>query len=170
MDYAAFLRGVNVGGIKVESAPLARLLSGLGLRGVRTYLASGNVTFTSELRAGPLQQLIEGALSQEFSYDAHVLLYPRSELAAIVAGYPYDDSPDHHRYAILCDSAVTAADVAAQAGGYEQVLVSGAVVYWKCTKGSTLHTPFAKVLAKRAYKATTTTRNLNTVEKMLQSP
>ena len=45
MDYAMFLRGVNVGGIKVESKRLVQVLQELGLDRVVTYLASGNVTF-----------------------------------------------------------------------------------------------------------------------------
>ena len=166
MDHAAFLRGVNVGGIKVESKKLKTVLEGLGLEDVTTYLASGNVTFSSSSAASRLQALIEKALSKEFSYDAHVLIYSRKELAGIVSDYPFRESPDHHRYAILCDAAATAKELAGQAGD-EEVTAKGTVVYWKCPKGSTLQTPFGKVLAKRAYKEKTTTRNLNTVEKML---
>jgi len=165
MDYAMFLRGVNVGGIKVESKRLVQVLQELGLDRVVTYLASGNVTFSTPADSR-LQARIEQALSAAFAYDAHVLLYPRADLAAIVSGYPYADDPDHHRYAILCDSAERAADLAAQAVD-EDVSASGSVVYWKCPKGSTLTTPFSKVLARRHYKAVTTTRNLSTIEKLV---
>ena len=41
----ALLRGVNVGGITVKSAPLAATFTEQGFTGVRTVLASGNVAF-----------------------------------------------------------------------------------------------------------------------------
>ena len=44
---------------------------------------------------------------------------------------------------------------------------TGRIVYWRCPKGSTLDTPFSKLTSAKKYKAATTTRNLNTVEKML---
>ena len=169
MDYAMFLRGVNVGGIKVESAKLRQVLTGLGLTDVTTYLASGNVTFGSDAAAATLTADVERALSDAFHYDAHVLVFRRSTLAAVVTGYPFAHDPGHHRYAVFCDSPATAADLAG-AGGAEEVSADGPVVYWRCPRGSTLATPFAKVLARRAYQAVTTTRNLNTVEKMVAPP
>lgn len=166
MDYALFLRGVNVGGIKVESARLRQVLTDLGLGEVTTYLASGNVTLATDVSAADLQAMVERALTEAFAYDAHVLVYERAALATIVAEYPYGDDADHHRYAVFCDSAATAVALGDQAGD-EPVTVAGTVVYWQCPKGSSLDTPFAKVLAKRAYKAVTTTRTLNTVERMV---
>lgn len=164
-----FLRGVNVGGIKVESAKLRQVLTGLGLTDVTTYLASGNVTFGSDAAPATLTADVERALSDAFHYDAHVLVFRRSTLAAVVTGYPFAHDPGHHRYAVFCDSPATAADLAG-AGGAEEVSADGPVVYWRCPRGSTLATPFAKVLARRAYPAVTTTRNLNTVEKMVAPP
>ena len=76
-----FLRGVNVGGIKVESAKLRQVLTGLGLTDVTTYLASGNVTFGSDAAPATLTADVERALSDAFHYDAHVLVFRRSTLA-----------------------------------------------------------------------------------------
>ena len=61
-------------------------------------------------------------------------------------------------------------------GGTERVvpLVNGVpyyrgegVVYWNPVKGTTVDTPFAKLLAKARFKPTTTNRNLRTLRKML---
>ena len=41
------------------------------------------------------------------------------------------------------------------------------VVYWNPVKGTTVDTPFAKVLAKSRFKPTTTNRNLRTLTKLL---
>ncbi len=43
--WVAFLRAVNVGDRVVPMAELTSLAEGLGLRGVRTWLRSGNVVF-----------------------------------------------------------------------------------------------------------------------------
>ena len=98
MRYAIFLRGVNVGGIKVASAELTRVLGALGLTDVRTYVASGNVTCETDLKANQVQPEVEAVLSKAFSYDAHVQVFSHSELAAIVEGYPFETDDDHHRY------------------------------------------------------------------------
>jgi uncharacterized protein (DUF1697 family) len=168
MRYAIFLRGVNVGGIKVPSADLRTMLSGLGLDDVKTYVASGNVTCSSNLEAAELKGAVEKALSAAFSYDAKVLVFAHDELAEIVTSYPFDHDADHHRYAVLCDSAATAAELAAATvGDMERVSAHGRTVYWRCPKGSTLDTPYSKFSSSKRFREVTTTRNLNTVEKML---
>jgi uncharacterized protein (DUF1697 family) len=168
MRYAIFLRGVNVGGIKVPSVDLKRVLGDLGLTEVKTYVASGNVTCDSDLGAGPLQEKVEAALSKAFSYDAHVQLFSHGQLASVVEGYPFETDDDHHRYVVFCDSAATAKELGAiDTGQMEKVAPSGRTVYWRCPKGSTLDTPFSKATSAKRFKALTTTRNLNTVEKML---
>ncbi|MBI1730339.1 DUF1697 domain-containing protein [Candidatus Acetothermia bacterium] len=44
--YAAFLRGINVGGKKIiKMAELREAVESLGFRNVRTILASGNLLF-----------------------------------------------------------------------------------------------------------------------------
>ena len=175
MDYAMFLRGINVGGIRVPMAALKDCLADIGLENVRTYQQTGNVTFSSGEPLRNLWPTIEEALTSTFSYEAHVLLLPRTELDAVVSGYPFPPSDDHHRYAVLCASDQVAADLvdlaltaAHESGGDTERVAGGTrVVYWSCPKGSTLTTPFAKVLGQRRFRATTTSRNLNTLEKML---
>ena len=45
--YAAFLRGVNVGGVNLKMADVAAALAAAGFDDVRTVLASGNVVFNA---------------------------------------------------------------------------------------------------------------------------
>ena len=47
MKYAAFLRAINVGGRVVKMDRLRTLFEAAGLRGVETFIASGNVVFES---------------------------------------------------------------------------------------------------------------------------
>ena len=44
-QYCAFLRGINVGGLKIAMADLRQLMEELGLADVRTVLATGNAVF-----------------------------------------------------------------------------------------------------------------------------
>ena len=45
--YAAFLRGVNVGGVTLKMADVAAAFTAAGFTDVKTVLASGNVLLTS---------------------------------------------------------------------------------------------------------------------------
>jgi uncharacterized protein (DUF1697 family) len=51
----------------------------------------------------------------------------------------------------------------------EKIAAGNTVLYWKVTKGESTQTIFSKILAKAKYKSTTTVRNINTLEKMLES-
>jgi uncharacterized protein (DUF1697 family) len=95
-------------------------------------------------------------------------VFSHRELAAIVEAYPFETDDDHHRYVVLCDAAQTASELGkAEVGDMEKVAATGRTVYWRCPKGSTLDTPFSKLTSAKKYRVATTTRNLNTVEKML---
>ena len=45
--FAAFLRGVNIGGVNLKMAEVATALSDVGFTNVRTILATGNVLLES---------------------------------------------------------------------------------------------------------------------------
>ena len=173
--WVALLRGVNVGGIAIRSADLGGVFRGLGFEAVRTVLASGNVTFETGAggtkRAG-LKAEIEAALRDRFGYDAWILLVTRDELAAAVDGFPFDATDAKRQpWVIFCvddgtrDELVDAA--ASLDGAVDPVAAGPGVVYWNPPKGSTTDTPFAKMLARKAFKPRTTNRNLRTLAKIL---
>jgi uncharacterized protein (DUF1697 family) len=62
----AFLRGINVGGHQVRKEVLCEVVAGLGLRDVRTWIASGNVLFdpgdTPRQQDAALEARIDAAL------------------------------------------------------------------------------------------------------------
>ena len=61
--YVAFLRAINVGGHIVKMDHLRELFTQLGLTDVETFIASGNVLFTTSSKSGPaLEKKIEQAL------------------------------------------------------------------------------------------------------------
>src|ERR1700757_1870068 len=98
-EYAAFLRGVNVGGVNLKMAEVASALEHAGFSNVRTILASGNVLLESRGKVASVRETAEAALRRAFDYDAWVLTYDIDTVAAISEGYPFErEVPDTHSY------------------------------------------------------------------------
>lgn len=172
--WVALLRGVNVGGITVRSADLRTTFEDLGFDEVATVLASGNVRFVADARArdrAKLKTSIEKALHDRFGYDAWILLVTPTELRHAIDDFPFDAAdPARQPWVIFCVDAGTRDELVAAAvsvaSDADPVAAGRSVVYWNPVKGTTLHTPFAKILGKKAYKTTTTNRNLRTLVKI----
>lgn len=172
--WVALLRGVNVNGITIKSADLAALFRGLGYTDVRTVLASGNVVFDADDAAGSLQTTIEQALRERFAYDAWIVLVRHDTLAAVLDAFPFPSAEDRHDYVLfgsdeaaledLLDGLLDGRDLDESV---ERVARGAGVVYWSCPKGSSTDTVFAKRAGAARFKRTTTTRNANTLRKLL---
>lgn len=173
--WVALLRGVNVNGIAIRSAELGALFGELGFAGVKTVLASGNVRFEADAEASDrsaLKTRIEAALRERFAYDAWIVLVTLDELRSAIGAFPFDAADTSRQpYVVFCsDIAVHAelTDAAASVDPDEDPARGGdGVVYWSPEKGRTLDTPYGKILGKSRYKATTTTRNLRTLDKIV---
>lgn len=166
--WIALLRGVNVNGITVRSAELAQLFRDLGFSKVRTVFASGNVVFdTSETNQATLKTHIEAGLSDRFGYEAWIVLVAHDTLERIIDEYPFAQDAEHHAYVIFASTDGARDELLTEAPGDEEVAGGNGVVYWRCAKGQTVDTAFAKHLAKARFKATTTNRNINTLRKLL---
>jgi uncharacterized protein (DUF1697 family) len=173
--WIALLRGVNVGGIAIRSADLAALFrDGLGLESGGTFLASGNVRFEAD--AAPagraaLKSSIEQALRERFGYDAWIVLVTLDELQRAIEEFPFDETDAARQpWVVFCVDTATRDELVEAAASIDALIdpvaIGPGVVYWSPAKGSTTDTPFAKVLARAAYKARTTNRNLRTLVKI----
>ncbi|KQS10045.1 pyridoxamine 5-phosphate oxidase [Curtobacterium sp. Leaf183] len=168
--WIALLRGVNVNGITIRSAELRALFELHGYTGVRTVLASGNVVFDADADAASLQADIERALRDRFGYDAWIVLVPHQDLAAVVDGFPFSSAEDRHDYVLFGSDDTALDDLLSDLvtdPTVEQLARGDGVVYWSCPKGSSTDTAFAKRAAAARFKRTTTTRNTNTLRKLL---
>ncbi len=164
--WAAFLRGVNVGGIKVTSAALRECLEGIGLTDVATVLASGNAVFTSPRKREPLKQAIEKALRDTFGYDAWIVLFDAADVRAAMDGCTLQPKDGWHTYVLLGSDDATLDELAGLVPDGEPFGRGPHVLYWQVREGETLTAPFSKVLAKAKYKAHTTMRNTRTMDKV----
>jgi uncharacterized protein (DUF1697 family) len=165
----AFLRGINVGNIRIKMPDLKLAFETLGFRQVKTYLQTGNVVFESDKTLEEAKPILEKTLSETFHYQAFVQLYDFDVLAGIVNNYPYEREESHHAYIIFIDNEAIFEELKSIAeSDDEPIESSNQVIYWKVTKGESLDTPFSKILAKAKYKKNTTVRNINTLEKMIE--
>lgn len=172
-EWVAFLRGVNVGGITIRSAPLREVFVGLGLAHVRTVLASGNVVFAADGRAhAELKREIERALTEAFAYEAWIVLCTVGQVDAAARAFPFDASDAARQPMAIfgSDEAVLdelAAAAASMDSAIDPVCLVGGTLYWHPARGQSTSTPFAKLLAARRFKASTTSRNVRTLERVL---
>lgn len=167
--YIAFLRGINVGNIRIKMPDLQNAFHSMGFENAETFLQTGNVVFESEKSISEIKVTLEKGLSETFHYQAFVLLYEFTALADIIKKYPFGKDENNHAYVIFVEGEVILKELMAIADGIEEEIAEGnTVLYWKVPKGESLTTPFAKITAKAKYKSTTTVRNINTLEKMLE--
>jgi uncharacterized protein (DUF1697 family) len=170
--YAAFLRGVNVGGVNLKMPAVVTALADTGFGGVRTILASGNVLLDSRASASTVRKTVEGALRSTFGYDAWVLVYDIATVRAINDGYPFErEVPDRQSYVTFVSDDKVLDELAALAetpGPGEKIARGDGVIYWQVAKGKTLDSTMGSTMGKKRYKSSTTTRNLRTLEKLLK--
>ena len=157
--WVALLRAVNVGGTgKLPMAELKALCEALGLAQVRTYIASGNVVFASDLDEGELKAMIEAALEAKYGKPIAVLVRSGIDLAGVVQANPWPDRPGNRVVAIFCDAELTLDGITGQGGevialGQRELLVD----YTDGMADTRLRIPSAKA---------GTARNMNTVTKL----
>ncbi|SPM41290.1 Uncharacterized conserved protein, DUF1697 family [Mycobacterium numidiamassiliense] len=171
-QYAAFLRGVNVGGINLKMAEVASALTAAGFSNVSTVLATGNVLLESASGTAAVRKKAEAALRENFGYDAWVLAYDIDAVRAIDGAYPFEREVDGYQSYVtfVADKAVLdeLAALAAKAGPNEKISRGDGVIYWQVPKGGTLDSAIGKTMGKPRYKSSTTTRNLRTLAKVLR--
>lgn len=167
--YAALMRGVNVGGVTLKMADVARALEQAGFTDVKTVLATGNVLVSSRASAAGVRKKAEKALRDEFGYDAWVLVYDLETLAEISAAYPFErERADHQSYVTFVSDATAFDELAGLSAGKKEKIDTGdGVIYWQVPKGSTLESTVGKTMGDKRYKRSTTTRNLRTIDKLL---
>jgi uncharacterized protein (DUF1697 family) len=161
--YIALLRAVNVGGRGILAMKdLQALCSGLGLENVRTYIQSGNVLFDSKRPEAALRRMIEAAITNRLGRSVQVLIRTAAELKAIMETNPFPDAQPEQVGVVFLPKPVRSAVLAEIViQGLEELEAIGREVFMHYPDGmgrSKLKLPFA---------TDGTTRNLNTVAKLL---
>ncbi|WP_153505825.1 DUF1697 domain-containing protein [Cumulibacter manganitolerans] len=171
--YAALLRGINVGGNrKVPMAELRELAESLGLEDVSTYIASGNLLFSSSKTESALTDQLHEALESRFGFAVDVVVVSHAHLQKALAGCPFDGDPKQVIVTFLSapyDAATRAALQQIAADG-ERVDFgpSGAKWLYVDFAGGLARSKLATKLASVAKDGYATTRNIRTVEKLVE--
>ena len=162
--YVALLRAVNVGGTgKLPMRELVAMCEDAGFARVRTYIASGNVVFVSELDEDGVKKALEKRLAVYAGKPVGVLVRTADEIAAVLAANPFGDRAGNRVVAIFLDRK-PAADVHREVRNQnDELLALGAreiyVAYAEGMGDSRLLIPAAKA---------GTARNMNTVAKLTE--
>jgi uncharacterized protein (DUF1697 family) len=91
--YVAFLRAVNVGGTgALPMATLRQMGEACGFANVRTWIASGNLLFESELGEAAIKVALEAKLADRAGRPVEIFIRTQAELATIVAANPFPDA------------------------------------------------------------------------------
>jgi uncharacterized protein (DUF1697 family) len=93
LEYAAFLRGMNLGRRRISNDELRGHFEQLGFGEVRTFRASGNVIFAATGRGSEakLGARIEAGLAAALGYEVAVFLRSASEIRTIATQRPFTD-------------------------------------------------------------------------------
>lgn len=92
MKYAAFLRGINVGGKnKIKMEILREVCASIGCSNVKTYINSGNIIFeTKKTDNQKLAAKIEKVIEKEFGLQIKTIVRTIAEIENIVKNNPFD--------------------------------------------------------------------------------
>jgi uncharacterized protein (DUF1697 family) len=168
--YVALLRAINVGGRVVKMTALKRIFENLKLAGVETFIASGNVVFTSASEPARLASRIEQGLEEALGYPVVTFLRTTDEIAAVAARAPFGTAvPEGGRIYVgfLREPPSPSArrKVMALTTAADTFAVDGRELYWMCAVPSTESiisgATLEKVLGQPA-----TLRNVNTIRRL----
>src|ERR1700712_3515616 len=158
-SFVALLRAVNVGGTgKLPMSDLKGICEELGFAAVATFIASGNVVFTSRKSEAAIKSGLEKRLEAYGGKPVGVLVRSAAEMAQVLADNPFPNAAPNHTVAVFLERAPPADTLAAIRGRRdEEIRLGRREIYIHYGHGmgtSKLVIPAAK---------TGTARNMNTI-------
>ena len=161
--YAALLRAVNVGGTsKLPSAELKAMGEACGFDQVRTFIASGNLLFASDLGEAAVRKAIEAQVEARFGRYVPVLVRSAAEMAALADGNPFPERPGNRVAALFVDEAPTQAMIDAARHVVDERMALGPRAIYIAYDDAGMGTSKLMLPAMKSG----TTRNMNSVTKM----
>jgi uncharacterized protein (DUF1697 family) len=174
--YIALLRGVNVGGKNKISMPALRIaFEKIGFLDVITYINSGNVIFSSDIKnESELIRISESAIADTFSLSIPVTVVSAKALSDILKNAPDwwgTDNKEIYDNAIFVISPTSVEEVFIEVGAakpeYEKVSSHANVIFWSASLKDFSKTRWSKI-ANSSVNNKVTIRNANTTRKLLK--
>jgi uncharacterized protein (DUF1697 family) len=162
-SYVALLRAVNVGGRQLKMADLKRIASELGLDSPTTFIASGNLLFTSGKSEATVKKELESALTEHMGKTVEVMVRTAGEMTAAVQRNPFADEAGNRVGAIFFDDPPSEDAIAAAKNvTNERLARGGREIYVHYPDGQ------GRSKLKLGGKALGTARNMNTVARLAE--
>lgn len=172
-SYGALLRAVNAGGADtLRSKDFAELLENLGLKGVKTYIQTGNAVFqTTAKNAEELPEKLQKAIKDRLGFAPDVIVLSLAELEAALAANPFPDAAENpkslHLTFLATEPDKPNLDVLhAVMKASEAFRLEGKVFYFYAPEGVGRSKAFSKI--EKALGVTGTARNWRTANKLLE--
>ena len=161
--YVALLRGVNVSGRQLRMADLKSMADKLGYERARTYIASGNLLFVSELTEAKVKDQLQAALKDHFGKPVEVMVRTAAELTAVADANPFADEPGNRVVTIFYDGRQSDEAIeSARNVDDERLALGKREIYVHFPSGQ------GRSKLKLGGKALGTARNMNTVAKLAE--
>ncbi len=172
--YIALLRGINVSGQKIIlMADLKKLFESLKFSDVQTLIQSGNVVFKSEKgRDEELVSAIEKAIAKKYAFQVPVIVRSFAELEAVLKANPFRKlkllEKERVYISFLSDAPAPTGikKLESLSSKVDEVRVIKREVYLLC-RGGYGKTQFSNALVEKCLVVKSTTRNLETTQKLL---
>lgn len=171
--WIAFLRGINLGKRRIKMDRLRTLFEEMGFEDVSTFIASGNVVFQApDADAPEIVQRIERGLADRLGYEVATAIRSYRDLASVAEFEPdavaVGDDPNLHVFFLdePADAAMRERLAGLDTDG-DRFTAHGREVYWSVSGRMTDSTVQTKALEKAIGTDRWTSRNVNTVRKMV---
>lgn len=172
--YVAFLRGINLGKRRLKMDELRARFMAMGFDEVSTFIASGNVIFSSKATdARKVTQKIQHHLKASLGYEVDTFIRTRAEVAAVAAHRPFSPAdlahPAHTVHAAFLSKPLTptqARGLVACRTDVDEFSVNGREYYWLCRIRSNESTVWALAALRSLKLPSSSMRNLTTVRKL----
>ena len=159
----AFLRAVNVGGTgKIPMSELKNICDELGFLSVKTYIASGNVLFKSNLAADKIREILEAKLEEYFGKYCEIYVKSVSELVEIINENPFLNCAPNRVICCFLNQIPDDVMLGAKNQKGEEIIKTKSAIFIHYGDGmadSKLQTPWLKVASGR---------NINTISKICE--
>jgi uncharacterized protein (DUF1697 family) len=168
--FIILLRGVTpTGKNKVLMAPLRAALSKSGLKDVQTYIQSGNIVATSSLASPEIEKLVHEVILKSFGGDIAVLARTPEQFSEILKCNPFIGADGKKLYYSLLatgpDKKLLEDFLSTDFSPDEVRFVNKTIYTLYTTKHS--DSKFNNNYFERKLRVTATTRNFNTMTKLV---
>jgi uncharacterized protein (DUF1697 family) len=173
LRYVALLRGMNLGNRRLPMSHLKEMFEELGFNDVETFIASGNVIFSTKATdVTKLEARIAKHLEKSLGYGVDTFVRSLEEIAALGSAKVFaEDGREgvtiHVGFFQQALSPEVARKFAAVRTKEDEIVLQGREYFWLCR----VRTPDSKVWALPEIRAlrlpTSTMRNISSIRKLI---